>query len=84
MEVEGDDAMMLEAYSNPTAWFMVFVFGSLFPRLRAAAGGNWYVLFLGPLAVRLAAQVYYQKHASINTARSYHEAKQRAAALKAN
>jgi hypothetical protein len=25
MEVEGDDAMMLEAYSNPSAWFIVFV-----------------------------------------------------------
>ena len=80
MEVEGDDAMMLEAYSNPSAWFLVFLFGSLFPRLWAAAGGNWYVLFLGPLAVRLGAQVYYQKHASINTARSFHEAALAAAA----
>ena len=49
----------------------------MIPRLREAAGGSWYVLFLSPLVVRLAAQLYYQKNASINTARSYYE-KQRA------
>ena len=53
------------------------MFGSVIPRLREAAGGSWYVLFLSPLVVRLAAQLYYQKNASINTARSYYE-KQRA------
>ena len=30
--------MMLEAYSNPAAWLLVFVFGTLFPRLRALTG----------------------------------------------
>lgn len=72
LEVQGDDSMMLEAYSNPSAWFLVFVFGTLFPRLRALTG-SWYVLFLGPLAVRLAGQLYYQKVATIGTARAHYE-----------
>ena len=30
--------MMLEAYSNPAAWLLVFLFGTLFPKLRALTG----------------------------------------------
>ena len=33
--------------------------------------GSWHVLFLGPLLVRLLAQVNYQRNASIMTARFY-------------
>ena len=40
------------------------------------AGGSWYVLFLGPLVVRLAAQIFYQRNASIETARVYYEKRQ--------
>ena len=40
------------------------------------AGGSWHVLFLSPLVVRLAAQAYYQRNASINTARSFYEKQQ--------
>lgn len=65
--------MMLEAYSNPLAWFLVFCFGSIFPKLRDIAGGSWKVLFLGPLLVRLVAHFNYQRNASIHTARHYYE-----------
>jgi len=58
------------------ARYCLQIFGSLFPRLREMAGGSWYVLFLGPLVVRLAAQIFYQRNASIETARVYYEKRQ--------
>ena len=66
--------MMLEAYSNPAAWLLVFVFGTFFPRLRQMTG-SWKALFLGPLLARAFAQIYFQRNASIKTARHYYETK---------
>jgi|EP01043_Picozoa_sp_COSAG02_P042084 hypothetical protein len=65
--------MLLESYSNPLGWFMVFCCGSIIPKLRGLAGGSWKVLFLAPLVVRLFAQLNYQRNASIQTARYYYE-----------
>lgn len=70
LEVEGDDAMMLEALSNPTSWLLVFLFGTLFPRLKFLSG-SWYPLLLGPLVVRVGAQLNYSRNASVQTARAY-------------
>ena len=61
---------MLEAYSNPASWSLVFIFGTLFPKLKEWTG-SWYTLLLGPLLVRAWAQLNYSRNASIGTCRLY-------------
>ena len=63
---------MLQSYNNPCAWFLVFLFGSIFPKLRAATN-SWHLFFMSPLAVRLGAQIYSQRNTAITTAREHYE-----------
>jgi hypothetical protein len=44
------------------------------PHLPAAAAVrfSWHALFLGPLALRLAAQWYYERAATVETARAHY------------
>lgn len=64
------------AYSNTVNWVFVFIFGQIFAILKRVTG-SWQALFLGPVVLRGLNCVWYLHYASVDSARSHLERRQR-------
>ena len=78
VEVQGPDIGVFAAYSNTVNWVFVFVFGQIFSGLKRLTG-SWHALLLGPVILRGVNCVWYLRFASIDSARSHLERRQRKA-----